>query len=145
MPYGVFILVFFCAIGLIFSSKDPMWVYGEPVQLPNRQVLTCNLCGKKIFAGISRLKYHLPKSLGLMWILVQKVPRKLCILQTNHSLIWLIRGMRSRLANKNLHVPLQIDAVEQVPLRGDQQYHNPTPQPQGPQLLQPPHQPHLTL
>jgi hypothetical protein len=41
-----------------------MWVYGEPVQLPNRQVLTCNLCGKKIFAGISLLKFHLAKILG---------------------------------------------------------------------------------
>jgi hypothetical protein len=46
------------------KALDPMWVYGEPMQLPNRQVLTCNLCGKKIFAGISRLKYHLAKILG---------------------------------------------------------------------------------
>jgi hypothetical protein len=46
------------------KALDPMWVYGEPVQLPNRQVLTCNLCGKKIFAGISRLKYHLAKIPG---------------------------------------------------------------------------------
>jgi hypothetical protein len=45
----------------MLKALDPMWVYGEPVQLPNRQVLTCNLCGKKIFAGISRLKYHLAK------------------------------------------------------------------------------------
>jgi hypothetical protein len=46
------------------KALDPMWVYGEPVQLPNRQVLTCNLCGKKIFAGISCLKYHLAKIPG---------------------------------------------------------------------------------
>jgi hypothetical protein len=46
------------------KALDPMWVYGGPVQLPNRQVLTCNLCGKKIFAGISRLKYHLAKIPG---------------------------------------------------------------------------------
>jgi hypothetical protein len=46
------------------KALDPMWVYGEPVQLPNRQVLTCNLCGKKILAGISRLKYHLAKIPG---------------------------------------------------------------------------------
>jgi hypothetical protein len=46
------------------KALDPMWVYGEPVQLPNRQVLTCNLCGKRIFAGISRLKYHLSKIPG---------------------------------------------------------------------------------
>jgi hypothetical protein len=43
------------------KALDPMWVYGTPVQLPNRQILTCNLCGKKIYAGISRLKYHLAK------------------------------------------------------------------------------------
>jgi hypothetical protein len=41
-----------------------MWVYGEPMRLPNRQILTCNLCGKNIFAGISRLKYHLAKIHG---------------------------------------------------------------------------------
>jgi hypothetical protein len=46
------------------KALDPMWVYGEPVELPNRQVLTCNLCGKKIFAGISHLKYHLAKIPG---------------------------------------------------------------------------------
>jgi hypothetical protein len=46
------------------KALDPMWVYGELVQLPNRQVLTCNLRGKKIFAGISRLKYHLAKIPG---------------------------------------------------------------------------------
>jgi hypothetical protein len=39
-------------------------VYGEPVQLPNRQVLTCNICGKNIFAGINHLKYHLAKIPG---------------------------------------------------------------------------------
>jgi hypothetical protein len=43
---------------------DPMWVYDEPMQLPNRQVLTCNLCSKKIFAGIGRLKYYLAKIHG---------------------------------------------------------------------------------
>ena len=46
------------------KALDPMWVYGEPVQLPNRQVLTCNLCGKRVFAGISRLKYYLAKIPG---------------------------------------------------------------------------------
>jgi hypothetical protein len=46
------------------KALDRMWVYGEPVQLPNRQVLTCNLCGKKIYAGISCLKYHLAKIPG---------------------------------------------------------------------------------
>jgi hypothetical protein len=48
----------------MLKALNPMWVYGEPVQLPNRQVFTCNLCGKKIFAGISRLKYHLAKIYG---------------------------------------------------------------------------------
>jgi hypothetical protein len=46
------------------KALDPMWVYGEPMQLLNRQVLTCNLCGKNIFVGISRLKYHLAKIPG---------------------------------------------------------------------------------
>jgi hypothetical protein len=46
------------------KALDPMWVYGTPVQLPNRQILTCNLCGKKIYSGISRLKYHLAKIPG---------------------------------------------------------------------------------
>ena len=43
---------------------DAMWVYGEPVQLPNRQILTCNLCGTRICGGISRLKYHLARMSG---------------------------------------------------------------------------------
>jgi hypothetical protein len=43
---------------------DPMWVYGELVELPNRQILTCNLCDKRIYGGISRLKYHLAKITG---------------------------------------------------------------------------------
>jgi hypothetical protein len=47
------------------KALDPMWVYNEPVQLPNRQVLTCNICGKKIIARISRLKYHLAKIPGI--------------------------------------------------------------------------------
>jgi hypothetical protein len=46
------------------KALDPMWVYGEPVQLPNRQVLTCNICSKWIFVGISRLKFHLAKIPG---------------------------------------------------------------------------------
>jgi hypothetical protein len=46
------------------KALDPMWVYGEPVQLPTRQVLTCNLCGKRIFARISCLKYQLSKIPG---------------------------------------------------------------------------------
>jgi hypothetical protein len=77
----------------MLKALDPMWVYDEPMQLPNRQVLTCNLYGKRIFAGISRLKYHLAKIPGFDVDAFQTVPQKLCVLQTNHSLIWLIRGM----------------------------------------------------
>jgi len=41
---------------------DPMWEYGQPIS--GRQKLTCNLCGKKIYGGISRLKYHLAQIPG---------------------------------------------------------------------------------
>jgi hypothetical protein len=46
------------------KELDPMLVYGKPVELPNRQILTCNLCRKKYYAGISCLKYHLAKIHG---------------------------------------------------------------------------------
>jgi len=46
------------------KALDPMCVYGELVELPNRQILTCNLCGKNIYGGISRFKYHLAKITG---------------------------------------------------------------------------------
>jgi hypothetical protein len=46
------------------KELDPMWVYGEPVELPNKQILTCNLCCKRIYGGIGRLKYHLAKITG---------------------------------------------------------------------------------
>jgi hypothetical protein len=70
----------------MLKALDPMWVYGEPVQLPNRQVLTCNLCSKKIFSGISCLKYHLAK---IPWFDVDACPKStpeiMCI--ANQSLI----------------------------------------------------------
>ena len=43
---------------------DPMWEYGQPIDPNDRQRLTCKLCGKDIYAGISRLKYHLAKLVG---------------------------------------------------------------------------------
>jgi hypothetical protein len=46
------------------KALDSMWVFGEPVELPNRQILTCNMCGKTIYGGISCMKYHLAKIIG---------------------------------------------------------------------------------
>ena len=43
---------------------DSMWAYGEPVDPHNKQKLNCKLCGKEIYGGISRLKYHLAKIPG---------------------------------------------------------------------------------
>jgi hypothetical protein len=48
----------------MLNPLDPMWVYGEPIELPNRQILTCNLYGKKNSRGIRRLKYHLARISG---------------------------------------------------------------------------------
>jgi hypothetical protein len=48
----------------MLKALDPMWVYGESIELPNRQILTCNICGKRINGGINRLKYHLAKITG---------------------------------------------------------------------------------
>jgi hypothetical protein len=132
---------FFCAIGLTFSL-DPMWVYGEPVELPNRQILTYTLCDKRIYGGISRLKYHLAKITGFdVDIFLNSSLEIMCI--ANKSLIDMdnkrdvVEACKKELelANRNTG----ISAYE-----GDQ-YHNPTPQPQGPQLLQFAHQPHLSL
>jgi hypothetical protein len=68
------------------KALDPMWVYGEPVELPNRQILTCNLCGKNIYGGISRLKYHLAKIIGFdVDICLNSRPEIMCI--ANQSLI----------------------------------------------------------
>jgi hypothetical protein len=68
------------------KALDPMWVYGEPVELPNRQILTCNLCGKKIYGGISRLKYHLAKTPGFdVDSCIKSNPEIMCI--ANQSLI----------------------------------------------------------
>jgi hypothetical protein len=68
------------------KALDPMWVYGEPVELPNRQILTCNLCGKKNYGGISRLKYHLAKIFGFdVDSCINSSPEIMCI--ANQSLI----------------------------------------------------------
>jgi hypothetical protein len=40
---------------------DPFWEYGEPDSQGNRQHLRCKLCGKSMFGGVYRLKYHLAK------------------------------------------------------------------------------------
>jgi hypothetical protein len=68
------------------KALDPMWVYGEPVELPNRQILTCNICSKKIYGGISRLKYRLAKILEFdVDSCINSSPEIMCI--TNQSLI----------------------------------------------------------
>ena len=41
------------------KNLDPFWEYAEPVDPQNRQKLRCNMCGKEMTGGISRLKYHL--------------------------------------------------------------------------------------
>jgi hypothetical protein len=126
----------------MMKALDPMWVYGEPVELPNRQILTCNLCGKRIYGGISRLKYHLAKITGFdVDICLNSSPEIMRI--ANQSLIDMANKRDAAEARKK-NLNLQIETLEQVPLRGDQ-YHNPTPQPHGPQLLQSAHQPHLSL
>ena len=40
------------------KALDPFWEWGTPVDKLNRQILTCNLCGKRMTGGISRLKDH---------------------------------------------------------------------------------------
>jgi hypothetical protein len=108
------------------KALDPMWVCGEPVELPNRQILTCNLCGNFFYAGISCLKYHLAKIPGFdVEACLNSSPKILHI--ANQSLIDMANKRdAAELAKMNLN--LQIETLEQVPLRGDQ-YHNPTPQP----------------
>jgi hypothetical protein len=90
------------------KALDPMWVYGEPVELPNRQILTCNLCSKRIYGGISRLKYHLAKITGFdVDICLNSSPEIMCI--ANQSLIDMIkkrdaveaRKKELELANRN--------------------------------------------
>jgi hypothetical protein len=61
---------FFFALGSYFSilkmpkPLDPFWEYGEPDPPGNRQHLRCKLCGKAMFGGVYRLKYHLAKIPG---------------------------------------------------------------------------------
>ena len=64
--------MFFLALGSNFKLQsikmpkalDPFWEWGSPIDPVNRQILTCNLCGKRITGGISRLKYHLAQIAG---------------------------------------------------------------------------------
>ena len=46
------------------KALDPFWEWGSPIDPLNRQILTCNLCGKRMTGGISRLKYHLTQIAG---------------------------------------------------------------------------------
>ena len=46
------------------KALDPFGKWGSPVDPLNRQILTCNLCGKRMTGGISRLKYHLAQIAG---------------------------------------------------------------------------------
>ena len=46
------------------KALDPFWEWGSPIDPVNRQILTCNLCGKRMTGGISRLKYHLAQIAG---------------------------------------------------------------------------------
>jgi hypothetical protein len=46
------------------KSLDPFWEYGELVNPRNRQILSCNLCVKKMTDGVYKLKYHLTKIPG---------------------------------------------------------------------------------
>ena len=43
---------------------DPFWEYGDPKTPNDRQNLYCKLCGKEIFGGVYRLKFHLAQIPG---------------------------------------------------------------------------------
>ena len=43
---------------------DPFWEYGDPKTPNDRQNLYCKLCGKEIFRGVYRLKFHLAQIPG---------------------------------------------------------------------------------
>ena len=55
---------FILSIYKMSKALDPFWEWGTPVDQLNRQILTCNLCGKRMTSGISRLKYHLAQIAG---------------------------------------------------------------------------------
>ena len=46
------------------SKLDAFWEFGTAIDPENRQTLTCNLCGKRMAGGISRLKYHIAQISG---------------------------------------------------------------------------------
>jgi hypothetical protein len=79
---------------------DPMWVYGEPIELPNRQILTCNLCGKRISGGISRLKYHLARIPGFDVDACDKTNPKLMRI-ANQAIIDMANKRDAKEARKN--------------------------------------------
>ena len=43
---------------------DPFWEYGEPKAPNDRQNLNCKLCGKDIYGGVYRVKFHLAQIPG---------------------------------------------------------------------------------
>lgn len=64
------LLVLICKAISMPKNLDPFWEYAEPVDPQNRQKLRCNMCGKEMMGGISRLKYHLAQPAG-RWIFVK--------------------------------------------------------------------------
>ena len=46
------------------KALDPFWEWGKLIDQLNRQILTCNPCGKRMTGGISRLKYNLAQIAG---------------------------------------------------------------------------------
>ena len=119
-----------------------MWVYGEPVQLPNRQILTCNLCGTKICRGISRLKYHLARMFGFDAGPCLKTTPEIMRIATKS----IMDIVDKREASEARRIELTgRSGSGNIGTSGSGGDHKPTPQPQGPQLLQSAHQPHLSL
>jgi hypothetical protein len=104
--------------------------------------LTCKFFGKRIYGGISRLKYHLAKITGFDVDIYLNSSLEIMRI-ANQSLIDMANKRDAieackkelELANRNTGTSAS---------EGDQ-YHKPTPQRQGPQLLQSAHQPHLSL
>ena len=48
-------------------SNDPGWKYGYWTYPPVREVVTCNLCKRKLTGGITRLKEHLAGAYVILW------------------------------------------------------------------------------
>ena len=56
--------VLICKATSMPKNLDPFWEYAEPIDPQNRRKLRCNMCGKEMAGGISRLKYHLTQLAG---------------------------------------------------------------------------------